>query len=251
MSSALLIDVGNTRLKWAILRDGKLGPQQASAHSGWRGEELRQQVLDPAGKQSRVIVSNVGGKRLAEMITEAVSAQWVIEPEFPVATARGGGLENAYPVPEQLGVDRWAAMIGAYALGYRPACIVSAGTAMTIDGVTATGRHVGGVIVPGPDLMVSSLLHNTSDLAAKAASGQSGRVLFADNTRAAIHQGAVHALGALVDRAMSTLQASFGVRPTLVMTGGAAQSLEPILAGSVVAVPDLVLRGLAVLAEER
>jgi type III pantothenate kinase len=250
MSSVLLIDVGNTRLKWAVLDNGSLGPQQAQPHAGWTADHIRTHVLANTARPSRVIVSNVGGEQLATILREAVAAEWGLEPKFPVSIARAGGIENAYPVPQQLGVDRWMAMIGARAKVPGPACVVSVGTAMTVDGVTAQGRHVGGLILPGPDLMVSSLLTNTSDLAARSVPMPSGASLFADNTRSAIHQGSVHALAALVDRAMSTLQSSCGTRPTLLMTGGAAPRIEPLVAGPVVGVPDLVLRGLAVLADE-
>jgi type III pantothenate kinase len=121
---------------------------------------------------------------------------------------------------------------------------------MTIDGVAESGRHLGGLIVPGPDLMITSLMRNTSDIAVRAETGQTTDALFADNTRGAVHQGAVHALAALVDRAMHTLEQSCGKRPALVVTGGAADRIQHVVAGPLQQVPDLVLRGLAVLADE-
>ncbi|MEQ1579814.1 MAG: type III pantothenate kinase [Steroidobacteraceae bacterium] len=248
--SALLIDVGNTRLKWAVLRDGVLGPQHAQSYADWSDNEFGAYVLGHAGRQPRVLVANVGGERIAGLIDRAVFKSWDIKAEFPQSTARAGGIENAYDEPAKLGVDRWAAMIGAHAMGVGPACVVSVGTAMTIDGVTESGKHLGGLILPGPDLMVSSLMRNTSEIAVRAESGQTRDVLFADNTRGAIHQGAAHALAALVDRAMHTLEQSCGKRPALVMTGGAAPRIAHLVADPLQQVPDLVLRGLAVLADE-
>jgi type III pantothenate kinase len=248
--SALLIDVGNTRLKWAVLRDGVLGPQHAQGYADWSDNEFGAYVLGHAGRQPRVLVANVGGERVAGLIDRAVFKSWGIKSEFLQSSARAGGIQNAYPEPAKLGVDRWAALIGAFAMGLRPACIVSVGTAMTIDGVTESGLHVGGLIVPGPDLMIASLMRNTSDIAVRAESGQTRDALFADNTRGAIHQGAAHALAALVDRAMHTLEQSCGKRPSLVMTGGAGERIAHLLAEPPQQVPDLVLRGLAVLADE-
>lgn len=248
--SALLIDVGNTRLKWAVLRDGVLGAQHAQGYADWSDNEFGAYVLGHAGRQPRVLVANVGGERVAGLISRAVLKTWNVKAEFLQASARAGGIENAYPEPAKLGVDRWAAMIGAFAMGLHPACVVSVGTAMTIDGIAESGKHVGGLIVPGPDLMISSLLRNTSDLAVRSEGGQTRDGLFADNTRGAIHQGAAHALAALVDRAMHTLEQSCGKRPALVATGGAVPGIEPLIADPLQQVPDLVLRGLAVIAEE-
>ena len=135
-------------------------------------------------------------------------------------------------------------------MGLGPACVVSVGTAMTVDGVAESGKHLGGLIVPGPDLMIASLMQNTSDIAVRAEAGQTREALFSDNTRGAIHQGAVHALAALVDRAMHTLEQSCGKRPALVVTGGAAHRIERLVADPLTQVQDLVLRGLAVLADE-
>lgn len=248
--SALLIDVGNTRLKWAVLRDGVLGPQHAQGYADWSDNEFGAYVLGHAGRQARVLVANVGGERVATLISNAVSKTWDIKPIFLQSTARAGGIENAYPEPAKLGVDRWAAMIGTHAMGVGPACVVSVGTAMTIDGVAESGKHLGGLIVPGPDLMISSLMRNTSDVAVRAETGRTGDALFADNTRGAVHQGAVHALAALVDRAMHTIEQSCGKRPALVVTGGASQSFERLVSDPLQQVPDLVLRGLAVLVDE-
>src|SRR4029453_14673479 len=161
-----------------------------------------------------------------------------------------GGIRNAYPQPAKLGVDRWLAMIGAHALERGPVCIVSVGTAMTIDGVAADGRHLGGVIVPGPDLMITSLLKNTSDIAQRAQQGATSDGLFADNTLGAIQQGADHALAALVERAVGVMRRTLNEAPKLLVTGGASDPVEKALGLPYRAGPALVLQGLAVLARE-
>ncbi len=246
----LLIDIGNTRIKWAWLEQGRLQPQSAAPHADWTAQTFIDTILAPAGGSGRVWVSNVSGPRMAQVVRAALAQSQWIEPEFMTATAAAGGVQNAYPQPMKLGVDRWLAMIGAHALERGAVCVVSVGTAMTIDGVDGQGRHLGGVIVPGPDLMVSSLLQNTSDIARRAEQGARSDGFFADNTLGAIQQGAEHAAAALVERAVATMRRQLNETPKLLLTGGASARLEKSLALAHRYVPDLVLQGLAVLATQ-
>jgi type III pantothenate kinase len=244
----LLIDIGNTRLKWARLDKDVLQPQSAAPHADWNVQTFVDTVLQRGGRSDRVLVSNVAGSRMADVVRAAVAQTWQIEAEFIASTAVAGGIRNAYPQPAKLGVDRWLAMIGAHALERGAVCVVSVGTALTIDGVAADGRHLGGVIVPGPDLMIGSLLENTSDIAQRAQGGSATDNLFADNTLGAVRQGAEQALAALVERAVSVMRRTLNESPKLLVTGGASDRLEKSLGLPYRAVPDLVLRGLAVLA---
>ncbi len=246
----LLIDTGNTRIKWALLGEHGLGTQHADSYAGWGPIQLRAKVLTPAGRIERIVVANVGGERIATLLREAALETCGFPPEFMQASAAAGGVRNGYTAPEKLGVDRWAAMIGAHGLEPGPACVVNVGTAMTVDGIDASGLHLGGVIVPGPDLMISSLMRHTSDIAVRAQDGRLGEGLFADNTLGAVYQGAVQSLTALVERAQATLLKLCGESPALLLTGGAADRLERIIATPVRRIPDLVLQGLAVLARE-
>jgi type III pantothenate kinase len=247
---ALLVDIGNTRIKWARFEDGVLQPQSASPHADWSAQTFVEIVLRRGSRSDRVLVSNVAGPRMAEVVRTAVAQTWQMEAEFVSSTPIAGGVRNAYPQAAKLGVDRWLAIIGAYALERDAVCIVSVGTAMTIDGVAADGRHLGGVIVPGPDLMVASLLKNTSDIAQRAQQGAAGDGLFADNTLGAIRQGAEHALAALIERAVGVMRRTLQETPKLLLTGGASDRVEKAIGTPYRAVPDLVLQGLAVLTRE-
>jgi len=247
---ALLIDIGNTRIKWARFENEVLQPQSAAPHADWGVETFVETVLRRGHRSDRVLVSNVAGPRMADVVSTAVAQTWQIEAEFVASTPIGGGIRNAYPQPAKLGVDRWLAMIGAHALGRGAVCIVSVGTAMTIDGVAADGRHLGGVIVPGPDLMVTSLLKSTSDIAQRAQQGNANDGLFADNTLGAVRQGAEHALAALIERAVGVMRRALNETPALLVTGGASDRVEKAIGVPYRAVPDLVLQGLAVLARE-
>ena len=244
----LLIDIGNTRIKWARAEAGVLSGHSAAVHANWSQEDFIQQVLNSGPRAERVLIANVGGQRVGDLARAALAQAWQIEPEFQRSPAEAAGLRNAYPEPAKLGVDRWLAMIGGRALEPGPLCIASAGTAMTIDGLDVDGQHLGGVIVPGPDLMVASLLKNTSDIAAHSLGGRASDELFADNTLGAIQQGAVQALAALIDRSVDALQLQLGTTPALLLTGGAIARVKPAIRTPGREIPDLVLRGLAVVA---
>lgn len=244
----LLIDIGNTRIKWARRTEGRIGEQSAAQHAGWTADDFIQHVLSAAPRAERVFISNVSGQRMADLARAAIVRAWRVEPRFVHSPAAQAGIRNAYPDPARLGVDRWLAMLGGRALEPGPLCVVSVGTAMTIDGLDATGQHLGGVIVPGAELMVSSLLENTSDIAQRAAGGQACDELFANNTLGAIQQGAVHALAALIDRAYETLRERLGQAPVLLLTGGGSGRIQAAIRAPGREIPDLVLRGLAVVA---
>ena len=247
----LLCDIGNTRFKWALLGEHGLGVQHAHSYAGWGAAQVREHVLLPAGKVSRVIVSNVGGDKIAEVFRATVQDDLGLAPDFFCSTVQAGGVRNAYQRPEKLGVDRWAAMIGAHDQEKRAVCVIDVGTAATIDAVAADGAHLGGLIVPGPDLMMSSLMRTTSDIATFAREGHANAGFFADNTLAAINHGAVHALAALVERAVNATRLQTAEEPAVLLTGGASDRFEQVLQIPLKKIPDLVLRGLAVLAREK
>lgn len=247
----LLIDIGNTRIKWAQLANAELGPQSAAPHAAWDHETFTAAILSAHTRPERVLVSNVGGERMRELSRAAIQQAWGIEPEFVRSVRFAAGVRNGYADVAKLGVDRWLAVIGAHAMERGALCVASVGTAMTIDGVDAGGQHLGGLIVPGPDLMIASLLTNTSDIAQRAQQGDTRDVLFADNTLGAIRQGAQHALAALIERAVATMKQDLHATPTLLLTGGACDRLDGALTLPHRIVPDLVLRGLAAVAAER
>lgn len=241
----LLIDIGNTRIKWATLTGQGLGARCAQVYSDWDQARFTEVVLDASPPAERVLVSNVAGEATARLVREAVANRWGLETEFVGSTAEACGVRNAYAQPANLGVDRWLSLIAVHDLRPGLACIVGIGTAMTIDGLDASGRHLGGAIVPGLGLMVGSLLRNTSDIARRAEQGRSGEGLFADNTLGAIQQGAAHALAALVERAFEMLRAQSGSAPALILSGGSAAVIGRLLHRQYDVLPDLVLQGLA------
>jgi type III pantothenate kinase len=244
----LLIDIGNTRLKWAATDGGQFGAQQAIVRSNVAYDQLAELVLSGV-RPSRILVSNVAGAIVEQELTRALSQRTSASIEYVRSTRSAGGVTNAYPQPERLGTDRWMSVIAAHHL-VGAACIATFGTAMTIDAVTANGRHLGGVIVPGPQLMIDSLLANTSDLAARSIGGQIADDLFANNTLGAIHQGALHACVALVEKAYAVSEQRMNTKPTLILSGGGSEHVASALSVPLRMVPDLVLRGLALIAAD-
>jgi len=240
----LLIDIGNSRVKWATFREGKLGPQGAAAHGSWNEADWRREIEQSGA--TRVLVASVADPARNELLMAACRETIGSPPEFASSTDIAAGVRNGYSNPAQLGVDRWLAVIGAYHRHRDACCVVDAGTALTIDGVDATGQHLGGFIVPGPRLMVESLLTGTSDLADRWAwRSTPDPARFPANTRDAIEQGCLISLAGLVANAQRRLEARAGRAPRLILTGGAAHVLAPWLTQLPEFIPDLVLQGLA------
>jgi type III pantothenate kinase len=196
----LLVDIGNTRVKWATLVDGRLSPQRAAVHAEWSATDWQRELFADAGVE-RVLAATVAGSDSRTMLEAAARQAGTTPVEYATSTAALAGVRNAYPEPGLLGIDRWLAVIGAYHLAHGACCVLDVGTAATLDTVDASGQHLGGFIVPGPQMMVRSLHAGTTQLAAHmAASPAGGAALFADNTRDAIERGCRLAVAALVDR---------------------------------------------------
>lgn len=244
----LLVDIGNTRVKWATQNAGHMSPQRAAAHARWSVADWQRELFDgpPA---ARVIAATVAGADSRRVLEAAARLAGTTRVEFVASTAAMAGVRNAYPEPGLLGVDRWVAVIGAFHLAHGACCVVDVGTAATLDTVDASGQHLGGFIVPGPRMMVRSLHAGTSNLAAHTAASPAGGVeLFADNTRDAIERGSRVAIAALIDRTYAELARRTQTAPHLYCTGGAMDEVLPYVLAPHERVADLVLRGLACIA---
>jgi len=246
----LLIDIGNSRIKWAVQEPEGLTQQQAVDHHDLTTRQAIDQILKPCGSVDAVLVSNVAGPSIAAMLRQAVNEHAGIEPIFVTPRAecivRGRVLRNAYQQPTQLGIDRWLAMMAARGLSADAVLVVSAGTAMTLDAINDQGQHLGGLIVPGVHLMKQSLLQHTSDLAMRSGQVkivQSTAEIFADNTLGGIELGALRAACGVIEAAYQQLQQLADTK--LLLTGGAASELQQKMNIKSEVVPNLVLQGLS------
>lgn len=241
----LLLDVGNTRVKWAMLEKGVPGAACARERTGDDAALLGEIAAGLPAPES-VFICSVAGTRADEAARSVCRRLWDIEPVFAASVREAAGVRNAYRDPAQLGTDRWLAMLAAVQRYGRPLCLVSFGTAVTVDAVDARGNHLGGFIVPGTALMARALAEGTQL--------RPGITEAADrlglSTDECIANGALAAVAALADRAFGRVRAEHGDAVRCVVTGGAAPALIPVLETGVAHDPDLVLAGLALLAEE-
>jgi type III pantothenate kinase len=248
--TVLLVDIGNTRIKWARFECGRLAPSRVAAHSAWGAADYRRRLVGRGGVPVRVLISSVAGSKVDRALA-AAARRASVSAEFLQVPRRAGGVTVGYLEPWRLGVDRFAATVGAHALFPElPLCVVGVGTAMTVDFVGEDGRHRGGVIIPAPALMVEALLERTYGIRRRAHGGASAGVgLFSRSTRAGITAGARFAAAALIDRAVEEALPLARRRALVVIHGGGAPDVRPLVRSAWVGVPDLVLRGLSVLAQ--
>ena len=245
--AVLLVDVGNTRIKWARFDGRRVGPARAAAHARWKPADYRR-LFRSRPAIGRVIVSSVAGARVQRALAAAARRAGA-GIEFVTVPRRGGGVRVGYLEPWRLGVDRFVAAVGAHRLfAGVPVCVVAVGTAMTLDLVDARGRHRGGAIIPSPALMVDTLFSRTAGIRRRSLGGaRGGTGLFGRATRAAVAQGSRYAAAALIDRAVEEGRVLLRRRPLVILTGGQAGAVRPLVGSPCVGVADLVLRGLAVL----
>lgn len=242
--TTFLFDLGNTRLKYAVLRDdGGLGDVVAVAHDGKALPAGWDAALPP--RFDAAAVTTVGSAALRTRLLDALTAR-CRRISIARTVARFGDLRIAYPAPETLGADRFLAMLGAHARGAqtddaRPWLIVGIGTAITIDLLDADGQHRGGRIAPSPALMREALHARAAQLPEHG-----GTVVpFADNTLDALSAGCDGAALALIREAMAAGTALLGAPPRCLLHGGGVDALSGLDAGALRA-PALVLEGLGV-----
>lgn len=236
----LLVDAGNSRVKWALFQGDALGAVESTEHdegallSGWKTLPM------PAS----VIISNVGGDKLSRTLDNICRDLWGCEPRFAAVTKQMKGLTVAYDQPEKLGVDRWLAMLAVWRSRHCPALVIDCGTATTLDAVSAEGRHLGGLIVPGLRTMWSALMSQTRipPVPFKFVDNELGK-----DTGACIAAGALQGLAGLVERMNRRLVAQHDVNFRVILTGSDAETVGQQLDIDYEIQPNLVLRGLSAL----
>ena len=264
-AAVLLLDVGNSRIKWALLRGAYRRGHRFAASGAFELSELSGRgavlgrIIDSMGPVAGIAACNVAGAAVERRLRSLTRAAGLPPPRFMRSAQAAAGVRNAYAEPWRLGADRWASLVGARAEHPRRAlCLVAVGTAMTIDLIDGRGRHRGGSIIPGPRLMVDSLLDRTAGIRRRAggriahqAMPATRATIFARDTRGAIVAGASNAAAALVHEAMRSARLLLGRTPLLILSGGAAAVVARQLHLRHRREDDLALRGLAVLHSEQ
>ncbi len=241
----LLLDVGNTSLRWALWRDGSLGEIRSVRHFGGLPVDLHA-AWDELAAPRRVLVANVAGETMADRLTRVCEGRWHVAPRFLLVQQRAFGVKIAYADPNALGIDRWLALVAVHKQYRADALIVDAGTAITLDALRADGQHLGGLILPGVETMRDALLRGTHIPRLQITDPGDGP--WAADTATAIGTGTVAAPAALAERLHRLLAELTGSHPRLLVTGGDADRLLTALPEAAESAPALVLQGLAIAA---
>jgi type III pantothenate kinase len=249
----LAIDVGNTRLKWALFEAARPGAAM-SAHGVEFLEHIERlsegpwaALAAPRCMLGCVVAGDAVKRRVAEQME-----LWDVPARWVVADSEEAGVVNGYEHPARLGADRWVAMIGArhrmLARGpARPLLVVMVGTAVTVDALDASGRFLGGLILPGHGIMLRALEIGTAGLHVPT-----GEVrLFPVNTSDALTSGGTYAIAGAVERMYQHLLQHCGQEPACIMTGGAGWKMAPSMARPFELVENLIFDGLLEIAARR
>lgn len=242
---SLLVDIGNSRLKWAGAEGEALTGQACVRYEGASLASTLDGHWADRVRPGSVLVASVRDSDVTDALRRWVSDRWDLDAQLVVPDGESHGVSNAYTEPGRLGADRWAALIAARHLHHGPACIVDCGTAVTVDALAGNGEHLGGLILPGLTMMRRSLTERTDGIG-EAVSGEVS--LLARNTADGVTAGTLYTLVAAIDRIVADVGAEIGKEVVHILTGGDGETVLPLLAGTWEHEPDLVLRGLAVIA---
>jgi type III pantothenate kinase len=243
----LLVDIGNTRIKWMLWDQGEVTERGSLIYQGIDRPSLAERLWGTLARPSQVVIANVAGAEMAAALSAWIARSWSLQAQFAYSETAAFGIKNAYAVPHRLGVDRWVAMMGARTLTTQACCVVDCGTAITIDGLSASGIHLGGVIFPGVRLMRKALYRDTRQIPIET--GQA--MLFGKDTQDGVWGGTIHAVAAGIDRVSGRMEAVMEGEVRRLLTGGDADDILPFLEGEYQLEPDLIFYGLQVIAGQQ
>ncbi|MDO9112892.1 MAG: type III pantothenate kinase [Polaromonas sp.] len=249
----LALDVGNTRLKWAhyaapvvgspVLAHGAVFLENIDklADEEWRGLPTPSHIL------GCVVAGDAVKRRVEEQMEH-----WDVLPRWVVSSSHEAGVTNGYDHPARLGADRWVAMIGArhrlLGRGIRKPCVVvMVGTAVTVEAIDASGRFLGGIILPGHGIMLRALESGTAGLHVPTGEVKD----FPTNTSDALTSGGTFAIAGAVQRMVENTTRHCGEAPECIMTGGAGWKMAPSMSVKVELVESLIFDGLLEIAAQR
>ena len=238
----LLVDIGNTRVKWACAEKETL-----SGHDGFTYTEdtlagLLARYWRSLARPEQVYIASVADAETTAGVLEYARMTWSLEPRQAVTEKERAGLTNAYTEVSAMGVDRWLAMLAAWHRYERPVCVIDCGTAITVDVILEDGRHAGGLILPGVPLMASALVRDTHGIRKYHETAPEPE--FGRSTSDCISNGFAFALAGLAERCAVKVREEEGVELLFIVTGGWAEQALPFLPGRYIHEPHIVLEGL-------
>ena len=241
----LLLDIGNSRIKWAVTDDGPPSGHDSISLGNGPLPGLLVQTFDDIEPPSHVVIANVAGARTGEIVSGYFHDRHGLVPQFLETGRSFDGLENSYADTGRLGIDRWAAMVAAWVGRHAALCVVSCGTAVTVDLVTPAGKHAGGYIIPGLSLMRESLAGATDAIGIYPASIPATSP--GTSTPECVHNGTARAVVSLIESSVDYFRSTYGEAPAVFITGGEASLINQFLGAGHVIDQTLVLKGLAIL----
>ena len=240
----LLVDIGNSRTKYATVVDGKIEPGKVLENS-----KSFNALFETIAKPTAVYVCCVGSDALYEAFSNWVSQQWSCQAIRLHTQQRFGKVLNGYIDYERFGVDRWAALVGAYHMIKGAALVIDCGTACTADLINRDGQHCGGAIMPGRNLLQQSLRTGTVAIYEEPLKGKG--VNWGSDTTGCIELGTESALLGFIDKMVQLAEKTLSQPFEIVLTGGDAATLRDKLAFDVRYEKELVFYGMAAMVEER
>ena len=249
----LALDVGNTRLKWAQYETAASGARLLGQGAVFLEniDKLAEGDWRDIDSPSKILGCIVAGDAIKRRVVEQLDL-WDITPHWVISSMQEAGMTNGYDHPARLGADRWVAMIGArhrlLAQGLNKPCIVvMVGTAVTVEAIDASGKFLGGIILPGHGIMLRALESGTAGLHVPT-----GEVCdFPTNTSDALTSGGTFAIAGAVQRMADNLNRHCGQGPVCIMTGGAGWKMAPSMSVHVELVESLIFDGLLEIAQRR
>jgi len=248
--TSLLIDAGNSRLKWSVLHAGGRSAQQSCPYAPGlpvpaAALACLQQLLEGQAGVEQLVLVHVLGEAFAGGLA-ALEKSHHCRVQVVRSLATHAGITNAYARPEHLGADRFVGLLAARRLlPAQPAIVIDCGTAVTLDGLHVDGRHCGGLILPGLGLLGQALTSRTQ-AAHMAELDMSGPMIFADNTRQAMGSGCLLGLTGALEGIRRRMQAQLGPETVTLLCGGDAGRLHALMEQpeQTRLVPDLLMTGL-------
>lgn len=243
----LLIDVGNSRIKWAFSQAGKLSAHGCAEHCCVVPSEASQTWLT-GEPPARVVVANVAGDVYGRLLNDWAQKQWQLNVEYVEVEPGYSDIALAYPDPCKFGVDRWLAIIAARNLSSTDVAVIDVGTAVTVDILTAQGQHLGGVIMPGLNMMQQSLQQKTSAIQPLLKPQKNANsALLGNDTATGIVNGSLYAVAGAIEHLLFRIEAQTEGELSVIISGGDAEAVQSELRIESQHVPDLVLQGMQLL----
>ena len=244
----LLVDAGNSRIKWARLVNDDLQYSGAINYTGPEVLEKLTAAWHELEVPEQVLIANVAGNSIGEVLDIITRDLWGKSTVVASVEKEYRGLKNAYRKISQLGIDRWLALIASWVQYPAPVCLVSCGTAVTLDAIAKSGQHLGGLIIPGVFLQQEILNKYTSRINLEP--GDNFKLNLGKSTDECVSNGAVRSVVSLIESVKGELTLEHGDNLSCIISGGYGGKINRLLPKQFIYEPDLVLKGLSIISAD-